>query len=130
MPVCHSPFDRESAADCYDELRRLPRVASGRCRVAAVGMRIDARTDGETVLRDWAQALGLPFLGVVRESQLYVRCAERGLAIFDLPPARVQSDLAQWLPILAWLAPPPPDAAGTATATETGAGVGQQVPGE
>ncbi len=108
MPVCHSAFDRESAADCFAELRRHPRVASGRCRVAAVGMRIDARTRGEQVLRDWAQALDLPFLGVLRETQNYVRCAERGLAIFDLPPARVQTDLDQWLPILAWLAPPPP----------------------
>jgi hypothetical protein len=31
MPVCNSVFDRESAADCYAELRTLPRVASGRC---------------------------------------------------------------------------------------------------
>ncbi len=126
MPVCHSAFDRESAADCYAELRRHPRVASGRCRVAAVGMRIDARTRGEQVLRDWAQALDLPFLGVLRETQNYVRCAERGLAIFDLPPSRVQTDLDQWQPILAWLAPPPADApaasaprAGPATSART-----------
>jgi len=111
MPVCHSAFDRESAADCFAELRRHPRVASGRCRVAAVGMRIDARTHGEQALREWAQALGLPFLGVLRETQNYVRCVERGLAIFDLPPARVQTDLDQWLPILDWLAPPPASAA-------------------
>jgi chromosome partitioning protein len=111
MPVCHSAFDRESAADCFAELRRHPRVASGRCRVAAVGMRIDARTHGEQALREWAQALGLPFVGVLRETQNYVRCSERGLAIFDLPPARVQTDLDQWPPILAWLAPPPAGAA-------------------
>ncbi len=122
MPVCHSAFDRESAADCYAELRRHPRVASGRCRVAAVGMRIDARTRGEQVLRDWAQALDLPFLGVLRETQNYVRCAERGLAIFDLPPSRVQTDLDQWQPILAWLAPPPADApAASAPRTEPAA---------
>jgi len=112
MPVCHSAFDRESAADCLAELRRHPRVVSGRCRVAAVGMRIDARTRGEQVLRDWAQARDLPFLGVLRETQIYVRCVERGLAIFDLPPARVQTDLDQWQPILAWLAPPSPGAPG------------------
>jgi chromosome partitioning protein len=114
MPVCHSAFDRESAADCYAELRRHPRVASGRCRVAAVGMRIDTRTHGEEALRKWAQSLGLPFLGVLRETQNYVRCAERGLAIFDLPPARVQTDLDQWLQILAWLSPRPPDMAAPA----------------
>lgn len=42
---------------------------------------------------------------MLRETQTYVRCVERGLTIFDLPAARVQADLEQWLPILQWLAP-------------------------
>ncbi|WP_298824521.1 ParA family protein [uncultured Piscinibacter sp.] len=105
LPVCNSVFDRESAADCYAELKQLPRVASGRCKVAAVGMRIDARTRGEQALRGWADALGLPFIGMLRETQTYVRCAEQGLTVFDLPAARVQADLEQWQPILDWLLP-------------------------
>ena len=105
MPVCHSVFDRESAAACYAELMALPRVATGRCRIATVGMRIDARTRAGTVLRDWSQGLGIPFLGVLRETQLYVRSLEKGLTIFDLPPAHVEADLAQWEPILHWMKP-------------------------
>ena len=103
MPVCHATFDRESAAACFEELRRHPRVASGRCQVAAVGMRIDSRTRGEDVLAEWAASIGLPLLGVLRETQNYVRCVERGLSIFDLPAARVQTDIDQWQPILAWM---------------------------
>lgn len=105
MPVCHSVFDRESAAACHAELMALPRVASGRCRLATVGMRIDARTRAGDVLREWSDALALPFLGVLRETQLYVRSLERGLTIFDLAPAQVQADLAQWAPILEWMKP-------------------------
>jgi chromosome partitioning protein len=105
MPVCYSAFDRESAADCFAELSRHPRVASGRCKVAAVGMRIDARTKSEQKLRDWARSQGLTFVCALRESQMYVRCVERGLTIFDLPAARAQTDLDQWQPILTWLAP-------------------------
>ncbi len=105
VPVCHSVFDRDSAADCIAELRQLPRVAAGRCRVGVVGMRLDARTRGEAVLRAWAEELGLPFLGALRETQNYVRCAERGLTVFDLPESKVQSDLEQWQPILDWLQP-------------------------
>lgn len=104
MPVCNSAFDRESAADCVAELRTLPRVASGRCRLAAVGMRIDARTKAEAVLRAWAAGLDLEFLGVLRDAQAYVRCVEDGLTLFDLAPAKVAQDLAQWQPILDWLA--------------------------
>ncbi len=105
LPVCHSVFDRDSAADCVAELRQLQRVAAGRCRIGVIGMRLDARTRGEAVLRAWAEELGLPFLGALRETQNYVRCAERGLTVFDLPPSRAQADLDQWQPVLDWLQP-------------------------
>jgi len=105
MPVCNSAFDRESAAECYAELMRLPRVASGRCKVAAVGMRLDARTKAGEVMQAWADENKLPFIGVLRETQAYVRCVEQGLTLFDLPTAQVQGDMLQWKPILEWLAP-------------------------
>jgi chromosome partitioning protein len=105
MPVCNSQFDRESAADCYAELMTLPRVASGRCKVAAVGMRLDARTKAAEVLGAWARGLKLPFIGVLREAQVYVRSVETGLTVFDLPGAQGEADTAQWKPIVAWLEP-------------------------
>lgn len=103
MPVCDSAFDRDAAAHCWTELQVHPRVASGRCRVAAVGMRIDSRTNAHATLLAWAQSIGLPFLGVLRDTQLYVRCIERGLTIFDLPADRTRSDREQWDAILDWL---------------------------
>jgi chromosome partitioning protein len=105
MPVCNSAFDRESAADCYAELMTLPRVAGGRCKVAAVGMRLDSRTRSAEVLEAWARGLKLPFIGVLREAQVYVRCVEHGLTVFDLPAAQSEADIAQWKPIVAWLEP-------------------------
>jgi chromosome partitioning protein len=105
MPVCESAFDREAAAQCWAELAAHPRVASGKCRVAVVGMRIDARTRAEQTLRAWAEVIGAPFLGVLRDTQAYVRCIERGLTLFDLQPAKVQADLEQWAPLLDWLDP-------------------------
>ncbi len=105
IPVCNSIFDRESAAECLAELRALPRVATGRCKLAAVGMRLDARTKSAEVLRAWATSISVPFIAVLRESQTYVRCIEKGLSVFDLPAAQVQTDLAQWEPILEWLHP-------------------------
>jgi chromosome partitioning protein len=105
MPVCNSMFDRESAAACHAELMTMPRVASGRCRLAVVGMRIDTRTGAAKTMAEWSAKLGVPFLGVLRETQLYVRSLERGLTIFDLSPKLVRADLAQWAPILSWLKP-------------------------
>ena len=105
LPVCPSMFDRESAAACYEEMQALPRVASGRCKVATVGMRVDARTRAGDELRAWSDALGLPMLGVLREAQVYVRSLERGLTLFDLPAVQTAVDLDQWEPILRWIGP-------------------------
>ena len=105
MPVCNSIFDRESAAECLAELRTLPRVASGRCKLAAIGMRLDARTEAAEVVKAWAAKQGLSFVAALRESQAYVSCIEKGLTLFDLPAADVEADLAQWKPILHWLRP-------------------------
>lgn len=105
MPVCNSMFDRESAASCLAELATLPRVASGRCALGVVGMRLDARTKGAETLRAWAAAQSALFLGVLRETQGYVRCLENGQTLFDLPASGNAPDLAQWVPILEWLQP-------------------------
>ena len=117
MPVCNSMFDRESAAQCHADLMALPRVAGGRCRLATVGMRIDGRTSAAKVLEEWSEGLGMPFLGALRETQLYVRSLERGMTMFDLPASAAATDLAQWQPILNWLRPTlyPPQAANDAT---------------
>lgn len=105
MPVCNSLFDRESAAGCHAELLAMPRIASGRCKLGVVGMRLDARTKGAETLRAWADTLNVPFWGILREAQLYVRSLENGLTLFDLPPGAHEADLAQWQGILAHLQP-------------------------
>ena len=103
LPLGASAFDRESAEACLDELRALPRVATGRCSVGVVGMRLDSRTRAAVELRAWAEQRGHTYVGSLREAQVYVRAAEQGLTLFDLPPAKVAADLEQWQPIVDWL---------------------------
>ena len=105
IPVCPSVFDRESAAQCIAELQTLPRVAKGQCRVTTVGMRVDGRTGAAEVLRAWAAEQKVSMVGVLRETQNYVKSLERGLTLFDVKKDSVATDLAQWRPILDWLRP-------------------------
>lgn len=105
MPVCNSLFDRESAATCHAELMALPRIATGRCKLGVVGMRIDGRTHAGALLRAWAQSLPVPFLGVLREAQLYVKSLDTGETIFDMAGTVNYTDLLQWESILDWLKP-------------------------
>jgi chromosome partitioning protein len=81
-------------------------------------MRIDGRTSAARMLAQWSDALGVPFLGPLRETQLYVRSLERGLTMFDLPTGQAAADLAQWAPIIEWMKPilQPPQAANDAAA--------------
>ena len=56
-------------------------------------------------LAAWAAKLGLPFLGVLREAQAYVRSVEQGLTVFDLPRSQAAAHVAEWQPIVDWLEP-------------------------
>jgi chromosome partitioning protein len=103
VPVGGSMFDRDAATECIAELRAQPRVASGRCTLAVVGMRLDPRGDAIAELRRWAARMGLPCLAGLRESQAYVRGAEQGLTVFDPPLSKAGSELRQWQPVIDWL---------------------------
>lgn len=105
IPVCSSAFDRTSSADCWEELRAHPRVKSGRCRVACIGMRLDGRTDAEKITREWAASIGLHWLGSLRSAHVYVRATENGLSLFDMPAHTTAADRSQWKPLLDWVKP-------------------------
>ena len=75
-------------------------------RVGVLGMRVDARTRAAEQLQRFVEDLGLPVLGFLRDTQNYVHLAARGLTLFDVPPGRVEKDLAQWEAICRWLDTP------------------------
>jgi chromosome partitioning protein len=68
-------------------------------------MRLDARTKAADALREWSNALNVPFLGVLREAQQCVKGLDSGMTLFDLSGNAHAADLLQWDPILEWLAP-------------------------
>ena len=105
MPICNSVFDRDSAAQCWEELKILPRIATGRCKIVVVGMRVDRSTLDSAALKQWANERGIPYLGALRDAATYVQCTEQGITLFDLPKDTVNQDLAEWQPIVDWLGP-------------------------
>ncbi|MBL8304452.1 MAG: ParA family protein, partial [Ideonella sp.] len=54
-------------------------------------------------LQHFLATLSVPVVGQLRDTQNYVQLAARGLTLWDLNPARVERDLAQWRPIIDWL---------------------------
>ncbi|NDY93424.1 ParA family protein [Ideonella livida] len=104
LPLSASLFDRDATLQCLAELRGLPRVAQGRCRLGAVGLRLHPQTAEAETLQAFADQAGLPLLGQLREHPAYQRCLERGLTLFDMSASPVRlTDLPQWAPVTAQL---------------------------
>ena len=104
VPATPSLFDRRAAAESVKELRVFPRVQLGKCRLASVGMRIDGRTNNAVLLEAWADAEGLEHLGTIKEAQLYARCLEQGMSVFDFPRNRATEGLLlEWQRVCGWL---------------------------
>ena len=104
VPLQPSVFDIFATRAFLDDLAAT-RHAS-RLHVALVGMRVDARALSADKLREFTDALGVPVLGMLRNTQNYVHLAARGLTLFDVAPARVEKDLAQWQDLCRWLDTP------------------------
>ncbi len=104
VPLQPSVFDIFATRAFLDDLAAT-RHAS-RLHVALVGMRVDARALSADKLREFTDALGVPVLGMLRNTQNYVHLAARGLTLFDVAPARVEKDLAQWQELCHWLDTP------------------------
>lgn len=103
IPLTAGIFDREAATDSLRELRTLPRIASGKCLLGCIGMRIDGRTRNGVVLQEWAEKEGIAHLGNIRLAQAYSKCMEQGCSIFDFPAEKVGSYRQEWQPVTHWL---------------------------
>lgn len=101
VPVQPSVFDIFATRAFLDELAANKHVDNS--KIALVGMRVDARTIAADKLHEFVDALEVPVLSYLRNTQNYVHLAAHGLTLFDVAPGRVEKDLAQWQPICHWL---------------------------
>jgi len=103
VPLQPSLFDIQATYDFIHELREVERESGRKVQIGMVGMRAREGLLSVAQLHQFLGELGVPVLGLVRDTQNYVQLAARGLTIWDVAPGRVQRDLAQWEPIAHWL---------------------------
>ena len=103
IPVLPSPIDMRACSRFLEELLSSGRVSRQQTRLAIVANRVKENTRIYHQLEDYLGHLEIPFLGHLRESQNYIRSAERGLGLFELAPSLVWQDVELWDPIIAWL---------------------------
>ena len=104
IPVLPSPIDMRAATPFVRKVLDNNRVARKEARVALIANRCREHYNIYHQLDSYLRKIRkAPFISVLRETQNYVRAAERGLGVFELPPYAVRKDLDQWDPIIRWL---------------------------
>lgn len=103
VPVQPSAFDMLATDDFLSVLRKEKAVRKEKSQVAMVGMRVDPRTRSTAELAEFLLAAEFPVLTYLRDTQLYIQCANEGVSLFDLPPSRTARDVEQWQPLLEWI---------------------------
>jgi chromosome partitioning protein len=104
IPVLPSPIDMRAATPFVQKVLDNNRVARKEARVALIANRCRENYNIYHQLDRYLRKIRkAPFISVLRETQNYVRAAERGLGVFELPPYAVRKDLDQWDPIIRWL---------------------------
>ena len=102
VPLQPSLFDIQATHAFVRELqahRRAEHIA-----IALVAMRVKEHTHASEHLHEFTRTLPLPLVADLRDTQNYVHLAARGLTLWDVTPSRVERDLAQWQPLIDWIA--------------------------
>lgn len=103
LPVLPSPIDIRAAAHFIEELLLVGKVSRRQTRLAVVANRTRENTVIYHKLARFLKRLDIPFVATLRDTQNYIRAAERGLGIFELAPSLVEQDLSQWKTLTRWL---------------------------
>jgi chromosome partitioning protein len=100
VPLQPSLFDIQATHAFVQELATLKRASH--VRIGLVGMRVREVTLAADQLKAFLGNLGLPVLGMLRDTQNYVQLAARGLTLWDVAPSKVERDVPQWNGVLQW----------------------------
>ncbi|MES9986729.1 MAG: AAA family ATPase [Candidatus Thiodiazotropha endolucinida] len=103
LPVLPSPIDMRACSRFLTELLSSGRVSKNQTRIGIVANRAKEQTRIYHDLETYLGHLKIPFITHLRESQNYIRSAEKGLAIFELAPSQVYKDVILWDPLFKWL---------------------------
>jgi len=103
IPVLPSPIDMRAAAHFIQELLLVGKVNRDEVKLAVVANRVKENTLIFHSLEKFLKRLKIPRIATLRDTQNYIRAAERGVSIFEMAPSAVQQDVDQWKSLTRWL---------------------------
>lgn len=103
IPVLPSPIDIHAAANFIRDLLLIGKARTYKTRIAVVANRARQNTLMYQSLQRFLNTLKIPFVTTLRDTQHYVRAAAEGIGVHELQGPRIQTDIKQWEPLLAWV---------------------------
>jgi chromosome partitioning protein len=103
VPVLPSPIDIHAATRFIEDLLLVGKVRSFGVHVGVVANRVKKNTLVYQSLEKFLNTLNLPFIATLRDTQTYVRAADRGIGVHEMWDQRAEQDRRQWRPLIDWL---------------------------
>ncbi|MCF6262569.1 MAG: ParA family protein [Xanthomonadales bacterium] len=103
VPILPSPIDMRASWRFLEQLFELTAVQTGKVKVGLIANRVKENT---IVYRELTGFLGkyrAPYVAHLRSSMNYVRAAEKGLGVADLPRYLAAQDWEEWKPLMRWI---------------------------
>jgi chromosome partitioning protein len=103
IPVLPSDIDIHAATRCVADLLLAAKIPRADNRIAVVANRVKRNTLVFRSLMRFLTSLQIPVVGVLRDTQNYLRAFEAGQGIHELRGGTQDQDIAQWHSLLDWL---------------------------
>jgi chromosome partitioning protein len=103
VPVMPSDIDIHAAAKCIADLLLVGKVRRSQGRLGIIANRVRSNTLISKALMRFLKSLDIPLVATFRDTQNYVRSAQTGAGIFEMPNWQVSRDLEDWQDLAKWL---------------------------
>jgi chromosome partitioning protein len=104
VPVLPSDIDIHACSRCIRDLLLVAKIRREDNRLGVIANRVRRNTLTYQSLVRFLQTLGVPIVAHIRDSQNYTRAAEFGIGVHEMKSYVSGEDVAQWEPLIAWLA--------------------------
>lgn len=103
VPVMPSEIDIHATAKCIADLLLVAKIRRSENRLGIIANRVRQNTLVSQSLMRFLASLDIPLVTTLRDTQNYVRSAELGIGVAEMPRWQVQQDLESWRQVMAWL---------------------------
>lgn len=103
IPVLPSSIDTHATADFIRDLYMIVKVKPRTTRLCIICNRVMPNTLSFRALKRFLDAMRIPVIAKLRETQNYIKASESGLGIHEMGPKTDERDIEDWRNIIDWL---------------------------